>query len=136
MHRASLLLLALASTTPAADWPEFRGPTGQGHSAENGLPLAWGPARNVAWKKAIPGSGWSSPVVVAGKVYLTTAIPVANSEELSLNALCLDAKDGKLLWNVEVFRQGADAPGIHQKNSHASPTPVVKGDRLFVHFGH
>ena len=55
----------------------------------------------------------------------------------SLRALCLDAKTGKVLWDVEVFRQdGKTAPGIHTKNSHASPTPVVDGDRLYVHFGH
>jgi outer membrane protein assembly factor BamB len=137
MSRATLLFLSLCpATSSAADWPEFRGPTGQGLAQEGGLPIEWGPSKNVAWRKAIPGSGWSSPVVVAGKVYLTAAVPVPNREDLALSALCLDAKDGKILWNVEVFRQGADAPGIHDKNSHASPTPVVKGDRLFVHFGH
>src|SRR5262249_36242958 len=59
------------------------------------------------------------------------------SKDLSLRALCLDAKDGKVIWDVEVFRQDAKtAPGIHSKNSHASPTPIVSGDRLYVHFGH
>jgi outer membrane protein assembly factor BamB len=51
--------------------------------------------------------------------------------------LCLDAKKGKILWDKEVFRQdGSKAPGIHRKNSHASPTPLVYGGRLYVHFGH
>ncbi len=85
----------------------------------------------------VPGSGWSSPVVVAGKIYLTSAVAIAGSEDLSLRALCLDARDGHLIWNKEVFRQDADtAPRIHSKNSHASPTPVVEGERLYVHFGH
>jgi outer membrane protein assembly factor BamB len=121
----------------AEDWPEFRGPTGQGTAKAEKLPVEWGPAKNVVWKQPIPGSGWSSPVVVWGKVYLTTAEEVAGSDDVSLRALCLDAKDGKALWNVEVFRQdAATAPAIHRKNSHASPTPLVADGRLFVHFGH
>src|SRR5262249_54204698 len=94
--------------------------------------------KNVAWKKAVPGKGWSSPVVAGGRVYLTTAAPIKGSDkDLSLRALCLDAKSGKVLWDEEVIRQdGAKAAYIHSKNSHASPTPVVGGGRLYVHFGH
>ena len=122
-----------------ADWPEFRGPTGQGISTETNLPIEWGPAKNVAWKTPIPGLGWSSPVIAGGKVYLTTAEPIDKSEnaDQSLRAICLDAASGKILWNVEVFRQqGATAPRVHAKNSHASPTAILDGQRLFVHFGH
>jgi outer membrane protein assembly factor BamB len=131
-----VLLVPLAG---AADWPQFRGPDGQGHSAETGLPVRWSPTRNVAWKVPLPGSGWSSPVVCAGRVYLTAAVPPAGGRggDQSLRALCLDAGTGKEVWNVEVFRQeGASAPRIHAKNSHASPTPVTDGKHLFVHFGH
>jgi outer membrane protein assembly factor BamB len=53
-----------------------------------------------------------------------------------LRALCLDAKSGKVLWDREAFRQGAGAPAIHGKNSHASPTPVTNGEHLYVQFGH
>jgi outer membrane protein assembly factor BamB len=119
----------------AEDWPEFRGPTGQGASKAGDLPLEWSTTKNVAWKQAIPGSGWSSPVVHAGRVYLTTAVP--DGKDVSLRALCLDAASGKLLWSTEAFRQdGATAPRIHRKNSHASPTPLVYAGRLYVHFGH
>jgi outer membrane protein assembly factor BamB len=129
------LLLAGASVR-GEDWPGFRGPTGQG-LAKGDLPIAWSPTRNVGWKKEVPGTGWSSPVVVAGKVYLTSAVSIPDSKDLSLIALCLDARDGTALWSKEVFRQdGRSAPRIHSKNSHASPTPLVAGDRLFVHFGH
>jgi outer membrane protein assembly factor BamB len=129
------LLLAGASAQ-AEDWPEFRGPTGQGH-AQGELPVEWGPTHNVVWKKEVPGAGWSSPAIAAGKVYLTSAVAVPGSKDLSLTALCLDARDGSTVWSKEVFRQdGAGAPRIHSKNSHASPTPLVAGDRLFVHFGH
>jgi outer membrane protein assembly factor BamB len=131
---AGLFLVAGAG---AGDWSEFRGPTGQGLAKDDRVPTEWGPTKNVVWKQDIPGKGWSSPVVVAGKVYLTTAVPVQGGDDLSLRALCLDAGDGKVLWNEEVFRQdGQTAPRIHAKNSHASPTPVVEGDRLYVHFGH
>jgi outer membrane protein assembly factor BamB len=76
---------------------------------------------------------------VDGRVYLTTAVPVEKGArtDQSLRALCLDAKTGKVIWNQEVFKEdGATAPRIHTKNSHASPTPLVDGKRLFVHFGH
>src|SRR5947209_19434800 len=95
----SILPLALAGAvlagTPlrAEDWPEFRGPTGQGIARADGLPTEWSATKNVAWKREIPGLGWSSPVIVAGRVYLTTAVPAAGSKDLSLRALCLDAKD-------------------------------------------
>jgi outer membrane protein assembly factor BamB len=138
--RLFALVLAASSISPAAaeDWPQFRGPTGQGLYAGK-LPVEWGPDRNVRWKQAIPGKGWSSPVVFAGRVYLTTAVAVgANPRgDQSLRALCLDAQTGKLLWQREVFHQNASgAPAINGKNSHASPTPVTDGRRLYVHFGH
>jgi outer membrane protein assembly factor BamB len=124
------------SSARAEDWPEFRGPTGQGLVTGSGeLPLHWGPMKNVAWKQAIPGVGWSSPVVVSGRVYLTSAVP-DQKKPLSLRALCLDGATGKILWNEEVFTEGPDAPRIHGKNSHASPTPLVQDGKLFVHFGH
>jgi outer membrane protein assembly factor BamB len=141
--RSCFLLLAAACVlyTPARgeDWPEFRGPTGQGISRTTGLPVEWGANRNVAWKRAIPGRGWSSPVVGGGRVYLTTAVPVDDSTTLdqSLRVLCLDAVTGKVRWERQVFRLDGDkAPPIHGKNSHASPTPLLHGDRLYVHFGH
>jgi outer membrane protein assembly factor BamB len=137
MHLCLYVLLALGAPGPAAgadDWPQFRGPTGQG-LVRGRLPLEWGPKKNVTWKKAIPGAGWSSPVVSEGRVYLTTAVP--GRGRLSLRALCLDARSGKLLWDREVFRPDpSSAPRIHSKNSHASPTPVARRGRLYVHFGH
>jgi outer membrane protein assembly factor BamB len=136
MHRvllASLLTLTLALTLRAADWPQFRGPAGNGH-ADAKLVTEWDAKKNVSWRKEIPGLGWSSPVVADGKIYLTTAVQQGRGH--SLRALCLDAKTSKTIWDKEVFTQEATAPGIHRKNSHASPTPVIEGDRLYVHFGH
>jgi len=136
---AVLFASSLGLAARGGDWPEFRGPTGQGHAAGKHLPVEWGKDKNVAWVTPIPGLGWSSPVVAAGRVYLTTAIPVqrGGDGDQSLRALCLDADSGKILWQEEVFRQdGQTAPAIHGKNSHASPTPIVHGGRLYVHFGH
>src|SRR5947199_10490202 len=99
MKRSAFVLLLLASCLHAADWPEFRGPTGQGHVLDGPLPTRWSPDSAV-WKQPIPGKGWSSPVIVGGKVYLTTAVPSNGGQ--SLRALCLDAKSGKIVWSEEV----------------------------------
>jgi outer membrane protein assembly factor BamB len=122
----------------AADWPQFRGPTGDGRYEGAALPTEWGPDKNVVWKTPIPGEGWSSPIVWKGKVYLTTAIQkTGKTADYSLQALCLDAVSGKIDWQKEVFLESAGvAPKIHKKNSHASSTPVTDGERLYVHFGH
>jgi outer membrane protein assembly factor BamB len=93
----------------------------------------------VAWKQALPGLGWSSPIVHDGRIYVTTAVAVPNgaARDQSLQALCLDADSGKILWNTEVFLQDAKtSPPIQSKNSHASPTPLLVDQRLYVHFGH
>jgi hypothetical protein len=138
MHRpVSGFLFAFLLSTPAVgeDWNQFRGPSGDGHAATAKLPTEWDRKKNVAWRKEIPGLGWSSPVVAAGRIYLTTAVPSGGG--YSLRALCLDARSGAVVWNVEVFRQGASqSGGVHQKNSHASSTAVVDGGEVFVHFGH
>ncbi len=127
-----LLALLLFFSLPAfaQDWPEFRGPSGQGHSAERGLPLAWSESKNVKWKTAIPGKGWSSPAIQGNRIWLTTA----TEEGKSLRAISVDRNTGALLQNVEVFRLKSAAQ-THAKNSHASPTPLLEGDRVYLHFG-
>jgi outer membrane protein assembly factor BamB len=133
-----LLLIAGASVlAQAEDWPQFRGPTGQGHATERGLPLEWSETKNIIWKMPVPGLGWSSPSVSNGRVWLTT---VVESKErrgrvtASLRALAFDVATGRELVSVEVFRLD-DAGYVNPKNSRASPTPIVDGDRVYVHFG-
>lgn len=117
------------------NWPEFRGPTGQGISSATNLPLTWCTNKNVAWKTPINGRGWSSPVLLDGRLFLTTAVNKVGSESQALRAKCLDAATGKTLWTTDVFtRFGMSS--AHRKNSLASPTPVVEDGRLYVHFGH
>ncbi len=125
-----VMILALgAGPSPSADWPEFRGPTGQGLSTESGLPLHWSESENIVWKVPIPGQGWSSPVVEGGEIWLTTA-----EGEGSLRALAIEAASGRVGRAIEVFRHPRP-PSIHSKNSYASPTPILDGDRVYVHFG-
>jgi len=114
----------------ASDWPQFRGPTGQGVSDERGLPLTWSETKNVRWKVAIPGNGWSSPVVQGDRIWLTTA----TDEGKSLRAISVDQNTGTIVQNVEVFRLKS-ARLANPKNSFASPTPIIDGERVYVHFG-
>jgi outer membrane protein assembly factor BamB len=132
--RIALLLLGLSLSgfaVDAQDWPEFRGPTGQGISTEHGLPLEWSESRNVIWKTPVPGLGWSSPVVAGGRVWVTTAIEQGGA---SLRALAFDVETGREVVNTEVFRV-RNARLTNPKNSLASPTPIVEADRVYVHFG-
>jgi outer membrane protein assembly factor BamB len=113
-------------------WPAFRGPDGQGHSSERGLPLEWSETKNVQWKTKVPGLGWSSPVVANGRVWITTAV---EQRGISLRALAYDVETGREVVNVEVFKIPYDRRGINPKNSWASPTPIIDGERVYVHFG-
>jgi outer membrane protein assembly factor BamB len=116
----------------AEDWPQFRGPTGQGQSTERGVPVEWSESHNVRWKTPVAGRGWSSPVVAAGRVWLTTA--VTDRAGSSLRLLAFDVENGREVVNVEVFHTRTREL-LNGKNSHASPTPIVDGDHVFVHFG-
>jgi outer membrane protein assembly factor BamB len=126
-------LIALLAAAPASaqEWPEFRGPTGQGHSNERGIPSEWSETENVAWKTPVSGLGWSSPVVGGGKVWLTTA---TGDREVSLRAVAYDVATGREVVNVEVFRLRS-LRELNPKNSWASPTPILDDDRVYVHFG-
>lgn len=126
----SLLLCSLSRQLSAEDWPQFRGPDGQGHSTEHGLPLTWSEKEHVRWKVAIPGRGWSSPAIAGDLIWLTTA----TAGERSLRAIALDRETGMLGQNVEIFRLPGAEP-INGKNTCASPTPLLDGDKIYVHFG-
>jgi outer membrane protein assembly factor BamB len=127
-----------AATIRADEWPEFRGPTGQGLATASGLPLTWDQSSHVTWRRPIAGKGWSSPVVYQGQIYLTTSVPQSGDElgEQTLRTICLDARTGEPCWDVQVFLQPANEQSkIHIKNSFASPTPLIDGRRVYVHFG-
>jgi outer membrane protein assembly factor BamB len=131
-----LAFLFWAAPSFSQDWPQFRGPDGQGHSSERDLPSDWSETKNVVWKSAVPGLGWSSPVVAAGRVWLTTSVDSSGrgDGDVSLRALAFDVATGREVVNAEIFHLRR-ARTINPKNSFASPTPIVDGDRVFVHFG-
>ena len=138
--RFSLLLWACAAFYAEAaesEWPQFRGPTGQGLSAARNVPIEWNDTNHVQWKIEVPGRGWSSPVLAKGRIYLTAAVPDANSSDITLRALCVDEATGAIEWDTEVFRPDpSSTAAMHRKNSPASGTPIITDDRLYVHFGH
>jgi len=125
-----LLLILLCLPTSAEDWPEFRGPSGQGISDEHGLPLVWSETNHVKWKTPIPGRGWSSPAILGDRIWLTTA----TDDGKSLRAICVDRNTGSITQNLEVFKIKSLGP-MSPKNSLASPTPVLEGGRVYLHFG-
>ncbi|MCA8995496.1 MAG: PQQ-binding-like beta-propeller repeat protein [Planctomycetaceae bacterium] len=127
------LAFSMSSLAAFADWLEFRGPSGAGHSSATGLPVHWSETEQVAWKTEIDGLAWSSPVIVGKHIYLTTAVEVGE-EERSLRLVCLKTQSGQQIWEKEIFLQQGKVK-IHKKNSHASPTPIIEGNHLYLHFG-
>ena len=151
----STLTLIVSAAAASDDWPQFRGPGGQGHCAATGLPLKWSETENVSWKTAIEGYAWSSPVVLGNQVWMTTALPTPATPEqakrkladigmpvpsvevagsVTLKAVCVDRTTGRLLQAITLF--DVDEPlQVCSVNSYASPTPVVEPGRLYCDFG-
>lgn len=127
---AGLLLNAGYCSFAANEWPEFRGPSADGHALSKGLPLEMGEGRNVIWKTLIHGKGWSSPVISGGKVWLTTSA----EDGTELSVVCLDRGSGQILQDEVLFRV-SNPQFCHKFNSYASPTPVISGGRVVVSFG-
>jgi outer membrane protein assembly factor BamB len=146
----------------AQDWPQFRGPGGDGSSQATNLPTEWGPDQNVAWKTKIPGVGWSQPVAWGDRVFVTTAesdkqkrpdpgdwspgdglgglsafigsVRRPPTDEHRWKVICLDRAQGKVIWE-QVARAGKPAIPIHARNSYATETPVTDGERVIAYFG-
>ena len=151
---ALFLLILPALLSGAESWPQWRGPEANGHAGKAGYPSEWNKVKNVAWKSVLPGRGHSSPVHDGDTIWVTTAIetPASEAEEkerlkankglptvtvlskVSLRALRIDPKSGKVLKNVEIF--GKKQPQwVHKLNSYASPTPVIEDGKVYFHFG-
>src|SRR5262249_33307358 len=121
----------IAGAVRAGDnWPQFRGPTGDGLSDAKTVPTRWSETENIRWKVAIHDKGGSSPVVWGDQVWMTTAR--AYGKEFL--AVGVDRGSGKIVHDVKVFADPRPAY-CHPYNSYASPTPVVESGRLYVHFG-
>jgi outer membrane protein assembly factor BamB len=153
MTRSLMLLCALAASAfpaEADDWPQFRGPGARG-VGDGRPPVRWSATENVAWKTAIPGRGWSSPVVWGDRIFLTTVVASgeleaprkglyfggerpASSAEHRFVVMAIDFASGKVVWEREVHR-GAPPGARHLKNSYASETPVTDGERVYAFGG-
>lgn len=120
-----------------ADWPEFRGPNGDGHVAAPGdtkpagFPLVWSETNNVKWKTEIHDKGWSTPVMLGGQVWLTTA----TADGRDYFAVCVDAESGKILHDLKLFHSDNPEPLGNNVNCYAAPSPAIEPGRVFIHFG-
>lgn len=138
-------------------WPQFRGPSGQGISGAS-APTDWSEKKNIKWKTPIHGKGWSSPVIENGVIWLTTSeaevaseddkkkvretilakSPIANQMDIHaavrLSLVGVRASDGAKIHDMELFRVEFPEP-VHQLNGYASPTPVIRDGRVYCHFG-
>lgn len=165
MKRSGFAMLVMAVTAAAfaapkasPNWPQFRGPDGQGVSVEKGLPDDWSTTRNVLWKTAIPGRGHSSPVVWGDRIFLTTAIEggqvpgakgvkhvidgqdfvhpqgVGDDRRQTFEVLAIDARDGRIAWE-RTAHEGLPYDTRHKRGSFASQTPVTDGKLVWTYFG-
>ncbi|NBY01135.1 MAG: serine/threonine protein kinase [Planctomycetes bacterium] len=133
MHLKALALLIITGLTAglhAENWPAFRGPSGNGKSSEKNLPSTWSPTENIKWKLKLPGPGSSSPIIWENKIFLSQSLNKEGSERA---LLCIDRKDGKILWQKSITYQEKEP--THSTNPYCSGTPVTDGSKIIVSFG-
>ena len=127
-----LAVLLLAAAPPLrADWPDFRGPNRDGIAAAKDLPVRWSETENIAWKTPIPHKGWSSPVILDGKVWVTTA----TEDGKDYFVYALDEASGKVVIEKKLFHCDKPEPLGNKMNGYASPSAVLEPGRAYVHFG-
>ena len=152
---AALATVFLFTAAAGADnWPQWRGPGGQGISTEKALPKEWAPDKNVAWKVELP-HGYSSPIVWNDRIFLTSAIEgetvpghvpesvrikqphpqsTAGDKKHTLKVLALETKSGKVLWEQTAY-EGPVFDARHQRSTFAGPTAVTDGKLVYAYFG-
>ena len=154
----ALAVVLCSAVIRGENWPQWRGPGGQGISTETKLPAEWSPAKNVAWKVEVPGRGHSAPVVWNDRIYLTTAIegdvvpgakpaphtnggqPFVHPDSVGANrrhtykVLAYDGKTGSLLWEQTAW-QGTPYDDRHRRGSYASPSVATDGRMIYAYFG-
>lgn len=123
-----LLFISLNRVGTAQNWPNWRGPNGDGTSLETNIPTKWDSVSNVMWKVPLTGKGYSSPIIWNDYLFITTAIQETHEKIL----LCYDTKSGKLLWQKTVLNTPFE--NKHNDNSYASGTPATDGVNVFVSF--
>lgn len=124
--------IVLATVLPTAalteNWPQWRGPRGDGTSLETRVPIEWSATSNVVWKAPLPGVGHASPIVWGDRLFTVSAVKEADDRLL----LSFDRQDGKLLWQQVVVNSPFERK--HALNSHASSTPATDGELVFTAF--
>jgi outer membrane protein assembly factor BamB len=128
--RALCLSLLFTGVAIADNWPRWRGPRGDGHCAEENVPLKWSKADNVRWKVALPQGGNSSPIVWGDRIFITQALDAKGHRRA---VLCLARKDGELLWQKET--EYKENEPTHNTNPACSATPVTDGERVIASLG-
>ena len=158
--RIALRILVFTAATHGVDeqqdsvmqyWPQWRGPLSTGESPLGTPPVSWSEEENVVWKTKLPGSGHSSPIVWANKVFLTAVQPKGKNlpvpeqpkgahnnldptHKLSFLVLCMDMSEGRILWQREV-RLAQPHQSTHETGTWASASPVTDGERVYAFFG-
>jgi outer membrane protein assembly factor BamB len=134
---SAMLAPAIAADRDQYDrnWPQWRGPAGNGLVLHGNPPLVWGEEKNVKWKVAIPGLGHATPVIWENKIFILTAVPSEDgSQRLAFTTLCVDRQTGRTIWR-KIAREDAPHQEIQPTNSHSSGSPVTDGEHLIVSFG-
>lgn len=146
VRQSLLAVFILLSAQPtrsasASDWRQFRGPDGQGVSHSKGLPTIWSADQNVVWKTPLPGPGGSSPIVFGDRIYLTCysgyavpGTPGGDVGALQRHVLCLQRKDGSILWKNDVPAAQPEEAKVRD-HGYASSTPLADAERLYVFLG-
>ena len=146
-----LLSVSLLAGKPLVDWPQFRGPNGNGYIGKLNHPIEWSKKKNLSWSESIPGGGWSSPIVVGDRVFLTTAVDSNNtkpldhaggvrnmrgkkaSEPFAFKVICISLIDGSVQWRKDIAVETPKFP-IHASNTYATESPVTEGKYLYCYF--
>ena len=113
-----------------SNWTQFRGNNLDGISKDTGVPVLWNDSLNVAWKTKLNGKGWSSPVIFADQIWLTTA----TEDGRKMFAVCTSLKSGKELFNIKLFEPDKTY-AKHEINTYATPTPCIEQGFVYLHFG-
>lgn len=141
---ALLSFAIFAAPLAAEDWPQFRGVFQDGVSPSKDVPTTWSDTENLLWKVDLPGPGGSSPVVAAGKVYVTCYSGYGLREgeggdqsALARHVLCFDLKTGKQQWSfpAKALVPEEQFQGFQALHGYASSTPAVETDSIYVFFG-
>jgi outer membrane protein assembly factor BamB len=128
---AVLLATVLPAAGAEANWPRFRGPSGQGDTNRKDLPIHWGDRdQNIRWRTKLTGLGNSSPIVWGERIFLTSA----NEKGTERSLHCFNLADGKMLWSRQAPEKPPE-PGVRDKNGYASCTPVTDGERVIAFLG-